>query len=94
LEQREGGLFPAFEIERLIDALSEAEKRPYWDEWSHVECRTLVVRAERGLDIGIAKRMASKSNTQLVTVTEAGHDVHLEQPDGWRNALSSFLRSN
>jgi len=94
LEQREGGLFPAFEIERLIDALSEAEERPYWDEWSHVECRTLVVRAERGLDIGIAKRMASKSNAQLVTVTEAGHDVHLEQPDAWRNALSSFLRSN
>jgi pimeloyl-ACP methyl ester carboxylesterase len=29
-----------------------------------------------------------------VTVTEAGHDVHLEQPDAWRNALSSFLRSN
>jgi pimeloyl-ACP methyl ester carboxylesterase len=94
LEQREGGLFPAFEIDTLVDALSEAEKRPFWDEWGQVECRTLVVRAKRGLDERIAQRMASGAHVQLVTVTDAGHDVHLEQPDAWRDVLSKFLRSN
>jgi pimeloyl-ACP methyl ester carboxylesterase len=30
---------------------------------------------------------------RLVELTDAAHDLHLDRPDQWRQALSSFLDS-
>jgi pimeloyl-ACP methyl ester carboxylesterase len=92
LEEGPDGLLAAFDTERLLAALADAEARPYWPEWSRISCPTLVVRADGGLSADIGQEMVeSNEHARLVTISDAGHDVHLEQPDAWREALTSFL---
>ena len=52
----------------------------------------LVVRGEFGLDKAEAEAMAAAIPLgQLATIANAHHDVHLEQPAEWRDALGRFL---
>lgn len=86
------GLRPRFDIEVMIASLEELAERDYWKEWSGVRCRTLVVRAENGVPREAALRMIQlQPRATLVEITDAQHDVHLEQPAQWRAALYSFL---
>jgi pimeloyl-ACP methyl ester carboxylesterase len=95
LESGSDGLHQAFDIERLMDALTDAEARSYWPEWSKISCPTLIVRAEGGLPEDVAWRMAEGiPDAQLVTITNSGHDLHLERPDAWREVLSQFMSSS
>jgi pimeloyl-ACP methyl ester carboxylesterase len=92
LETRTDGLHAMFDIERLLAALSDAEARSYWSEWSRISCPTLIVRAEGGLSVDDARLMAeSVPNAKLTTITDSGHDMHLERADAWRETLSAFL---
>lgn len=91
LEVRNGGLWPRFDIETLVRALHEAA-RGWWKEWGDVRCPTLVVRGERGLAADVAEEMAARvEGAVLATVPDAGHDVHLDAPAGWRSTLEPFL---
>jgi pimeloyl-ACP methyl ester carboxylesterase len=41
-----------------------------------------------------AKEMTERlSSAQLVEIVDAAHDVHLDRPDEWREALTGFLDS-
>jgi pimeloyl-ACP methyl ester carboxylesterase len=52
----------------------------------------LVVRAERGVDHELAQRMVETlPQAQLVEITAASHDVHLEQPEKWQQTVARFL---
>ena len=52
---------------------------------------TLVVRAESGLSQETARRMQELiPNSGVVKVEHARHDVHLENPDQWREVLARF----
>ena len=53
----------------------------------------LVVRGGRGsLSPGEAGRMAEANpRARVVAVANAGHDVHLEDPSGFRAVLEPFL---
>ena len=48
LEQRDDGLWPAFEIDLMVDALEEVSRTSYWDAWGAVRCPILIVRAAGG----------------------------------------------
>jgi pimeloyl-ACP methyl ester carboxylesterase len=92
LEQRDRGLYPAFDIASILSALADAEARPLWHEWERIVCPTLVVRADRGLQPDVAERMvAAIPAARLITIVDSGHDLHLERPDAWRQALENFL---
>ena len=95
LEHLEMGWRPRFEVEVMAQTLREAISVPSWDEWASIRCPTLVVRAGKGM---VAPETASEMNerlpsAQVVELADAAHDLHLDRPDAWRDALTAFLDS-
>jgi pimeloyl-ACP methyl ester carboxylesterase len=93
LERRQERLWAAFDVDVMVAALEELGDRSYWDEWGSVACPTLVVRGESG-GVGAepAERMVQALPSGRATViAAAGHDVHLDQPLWWREAVEGFL---
>jgi pimeloyl-ACP methyl ester carboxylesterase len=94
LERRDEGLWPRFDIDTLTRMLRESAKGD-WDAWQSIRCPTLIVRGERGMGKAEAACMAAKlkAGATVATVSDAGHDVHLEQPEEWRKVVQPFLAS-
>ncbi|MBD0709371.1 MULTISPECIES: alpha/beta fold hydrolase [unclassified Streptomyces] len=94
LEERDGGWWPRFDRDVMVDSLAENARRAYWDEWARVVCPTLVVLGQSGIvtpeDSG--RMLRQRPETVALSVPGAGHDLHLEQPGALREALRSFLR--
>ena len=68
-----------------------------WATWAQVRCPTLLVRGASSdlLDPGVAQRMADMlSNVRLVEVPNAGHLVPGDNPLGFEEALTAFLREH
>jgi pimeloyl-ACP methyl ester carboxylesterase len=95
LEQRQDGWWPRFSVEVMVRTLREAIARPSWDEWEQIACPTLVVRADNGpIEPRVAQQMVQRLPTaRLVNLTGAAHDLHLDRPDEWREALGAFVES-
>jgi pimeloyl-ACP methyl ester carboxylesterase len=92
LEPTSDGLRPRFDIDVMVASLEEACTVECWDAWRRVVCPTLVVRAEGGIDGRLAGRMIEAlPQARLAEIDGASHDVHLERPERWRQALQSFL---
>jgi pimeloyl-ACP methyl ester carboxylesterase len=92
LERREDGLWPAFDLDVMTASLADAE-RGCWDEWRRVSCPALVVRAgEGGIPGAVVERMVAEApHATAAVVAGAGHDLHLHQPDRWRQVVEAFL---
>jgi pimeloyl-ACP methyl ester carboxylesterase len=95
LERVGNGWQPRFDVDVMARTLREAISAPSWDEWDSITCPTLVVRAGNGMvEPETAKEMTERlSRAQLVEIADAAHDVHLDRPDEWREALAGFLDS-
>jgi pimeloyl-ACP methyl ester carboxylesterase len=95
LEHTETGWRPRFDVDVMAQTLREAISIPSWDEWDGVRCPTLVVRAGEGMvEPGTAGEMIERLPTaRLVELAHASHDVHLDRPGEWRDALIGFLDS-
>ncbi|HEX3329388.1 MAG TPA: alpha/beta hydrolase [Gaiellales bacterium] len=94
LERRDDGLWPAFDVDVMVASLAETSQRDYWDEWRRVSCPTLVVRAgDDGVPAELVERMVAEAqNANSAVVPDAGHDLHLYQPEHWREAVEPFLQ--
>lgn len=95
LEERRDGWWPRFEPDLMVRSVAELSQRSFWPEWRQVTCRALVVLAESGMfSTDTAREIArGRPDTTVVTVPGAGHDVHLEQPEPVRAAITEFLRA-
>ena len=93
LEQRDGGWWPAFEVDVMERVLHEAVIADHWDDWERIRCPALVVRAGDGIiPAADARAMAERlPGASLVELPGAAHDLHLDQPERWRQAVSEFL---
>jgi pimeloyl-ACP methyl ester carboxylesterase len=93
LERRDGGWWPRFDAGVMAQTLRDASRRSYWEEWERIRCPVLVVRAGRGQLSGAdARAMVERGQrVNLVELADAGHDLHLDSPEGWRAAVSRFL---
>ncbi len=93
LEQGTDGLRPRFEVSVMSRTLLEALSRSYWSEWESLPMEALLVRGSAGfIDRDHAEEMVRRSRrASLAEIAGAGHDVHLEQPDAWRDVLEEFL---
>ncbi|MFC4040654.1 alpha/beta fold hydrolase [Dactylosporangium siamense] len=94
LEQRDGGLWPRFDGAVMTAAIRGVADVARWDDWTAVRAPTLLVRGSDGTGpAGEVERMvALRPGTAHVVVPDAGHDVHLDQPDAWLAVLREFLR--
>jgi pimeloyl-ACP methyl ester carboxylesterase len=93
LEARPGGLWPRWDLEVMVQTMEPVLLEEAWPVWASVTQPTLMVLGERGtIDVGRARRMLELSpETRLVTIPDAGHDVHLEQTAAWLRELDLFL---
>jgi pimeloyl-ACP methyl ester carboxylesterase len=79
----------------MMRTLHEADSRSYWEQWERISCPVLLMRGGQGsLSSADAKSMVERGcHVKLVEVADAKHDLHLDRPDEWRDALSAFLDS-
>jgi pimeloyl-ACP methyl ester carboxylesterase len=94
LEHREDGFWPRFDIDIVLGALSSLGTRGWWDEWKKIQCPTLIVRGDRGsLSAAMAEQMAGfLRQGELLTVANAGHDVHIDQSKRVAEVLTARVR--
>jgi len=92
LEQRNVEFWPRFDTSVMLGALNEIACRSYWDEWGRIRCPVLVVRAQHGVPAEDTQRMVELlRHARLVEIEKSGHDIHLDQPQRWRETLQEFL---
>jgi pimeloyl-ACP methyl ester carboxylesterase len=92
LERRPDGYWAAFDPEVMVQTMQQAAQHSYWNDWCSIVCPVLVVRGERGMSVEVAERMVEELPTaRLVTLSDAGHDLHLEQADQWIQAVDDFI---
>ncbi|MER6977592.1 alpha/beta fold hydrolase [Streptomyces carpinensis] len=94
LEEREDGWWPRVDKDVMVASIRELTKRDYWPEWAELTCPTLVVRGENGTmrkEEFTEMHSRRPGTTRLVTVPDAGHDVHLDQPTRLYEAVQAFL---
>jgi pimeloyl-ACP methyl ester carboxylesterase len=96
LEHRDGGWWPRFDVEVMVRTLREAVSRDRWRDWERIRCPVLVARAGDGvIPAADARAMAGRlAQAQLVELPGAAHDLHLDRPVEWRQAVSRFLDSS
>ncbi|HLI05014.1 MAG TPA: alpha/beta hydrolase [Ktedonobacteraceae bacterium] len=65
------------------------------NEWKHISCPTLVIGgANSFIPRDELQEMArSLPDGRYIQIPNAGHDLHLEQPEAWRQAAKPFLRA-
>ena len=57
-----------------------------------LRCPILIVRGEHGQPAEVVEEMRKASaRSQTVSIANAGHDVHLEQPEHFNAVLESFV---
>lgn len=94
LEKREDGWWPRVDKDIMVASIRELTKRDHWREWEHITCPTLIVGGENGtMPKAEFEEMHTRRprTTHLLTVPDAGHDVHLDQPTLLYEAVESFL---
>jgi pimeloyl-ACP methyl ester carboxylesterase len=94
LERRGDGLWPSFNNDVMVKCIAELAKRDYWAEWRRVQCSTLLVRGERGnFDAQHYDELARQlPHGHWATISDAGHDVHLDAPEELADQVRAFLR--
>jgi pimeloyl-ACP methyl ester carboxylesterase len=94
LEERADGYWPQFEVDAMVRSVADQDVADYWSEWASIDVPTLVVRGSRSFlpDEQFAQMTASRPSARYIEVADAGHDVHVEQPEGWRDAVEPFIR--
>lgn len=81
----------------MVGSIAELATHDYWREWSGIRCPTLLVQGEHGTmratepaDM-LTRRPTATHHT---VIPDAGHDVHLDQPERLYEATAAFLRSS
>jgi pimeloyl-ACP methyl ester carboxylesterase len=94
LEQHADGLWPRWDLDVMLETMVPIFSRESWPEWEALAHPTLLVLGQTGsIDPDRVDRMlAVRPTTRRVTIADAGHDVHLEQPQAWLDVLDEFLR--
>jgi pimeloyl-ACP methyl ester carboxylesterase len=93
LQERQDGWWPRFDVDGAVESAADMANCDYWSEWRAVRCRTLVVGgAASELSQAELREMArSIPDGRYERVEGAGHNLHLDRPDGWRAVLEGFL---
>lgn len=94
LEERPDGYWPQFDIESMAQSMADVVAGDHWDEWERVRCPTLVVGGANSFvpQEELREMVQRNPHARFAQIADAGHDLHLEQPEAWREAAEEFLR--
>jgi pimeloyl-ACP methyl ester carboxylesterase len=93
LEFRCDGWYPGFRLDDMLAIVAQPTRQEQ-ALWRTIVAPVLVVRGERSTITSgaIVEAMArALPKGRFVSVSGAGHDLHLERPAEWRAALTAFL---
>lgn len=90
----EDGYRPEFHAQDMAASVRDADDTAsYEPEWKQIACPTLLVVGEHGwVRVDVERMIAARPETSLAVISDAAHDVHLEEPEAWRRAVECFLR--
>lgn len=89
-----GGLVPCWDADVLVEALRAVHVLPRWRAWESVSVPTHLVVAERSvIPTGQVERMRRGAHVECTTIAGGGHDLHLDQPQAWLEALQLILNA-
>ncbi|MEV0261647.1 alpha/beta hydrolase [Streptomyces sp. NPDC050617] len=93
MSERADGWRPVFSRRQMLASRVTWVRDAHWDDLALVECPTLVVR---GLDGELGRAEAQEMvrvlpRGQYAEVPDAGHFVHYDSPEGWRQVVDPFL---
>ncbi|WP_217210634.1 alpha/beta fold hydrolase [Streptomyces sp. AC550_RSS872] len=93
LVEQDGGWWPRFDRDVMVESLAEIAQRSFWDEWLRVACPALAVLGQSGIISSgeIDEMLRQRPETVALSVPGTGHDVHLERPDVLRHVLRGLL---
>jgi pimeloyl-ACP methyl ester carboxylesterase len=93
LDRRTDGLWPRFEPDVMRATIAAVADSARWDEWRQIQVPTLLVQGQNGTMAAteVQRMLSSRTDVTHVVIPDAGHDVHLEQPDAWVRVLRTFL---
>src|SRR5215831_12120169 len=93
LEERDDGYWPLCHQEDTLRSLADIVAADYWAEWERIVCPTLLVGGEDSFVPHMDLRaMAHRiPRGRYVHIPQAGHDLRLDRPDLWRQAIEVFL---
>ncbi|ORW09081.1 alpha/beta hydrolase [Mycobacterium kyorinense] len=80
-------------VERWIEIAAEWGTRDYWAQWKAVRAPALLIEAGNSVTPPGQMRAMSETGcrTSYIRVPEAGHLVHDDAPEVYREAVESFL---
>jgi pimeloyl-ACP methyl ester carboxylesterase len=77
---------------KWVDIAAEWGLRDYWTQWRAVRARVLLIEAgDTVTPRGQMRRMAEISGARYVRIEGAGHLVHDDAPEAYREAVEAFL---
>ncbi|MFC6703721.1 alpha/beta fold hydrolase [Flexivirga alba] len=90
-----GGLVPCWDADVLIEALRAVHVLPRWRAWESVSVPTHLVVAEHSvIPTEQVERMRRGAHVERTVIADAGHDLHLDQPQAWRQTLERVLNAS
>ena len=93
LEEKELGYYPIFKFQHLLKILSLSFGKSKWEELEQITCPTLIIKGESSqFDREHAEKMSKIiENCQLIEIPNAGHVVHDDQLELYKDAINNFL---
>ena len=91
-EHRADGWYLHGDVATFRDISEEWGTRHFWDEWRRVDVPVLLIEGEHTVTPeGQMRRMAEHPRASYARVTDAGHLVHDDQPERYRELVEEFL---
>lgn len=96
LERREDGWWARVDKDVMVESIRELAMPDDWPKWDGITCPTLVVKGANGTmrhSEFEAMQARRPDTTRLLTIPDAAHDVHLDQPKHLYDGIAAFLRN-
>ena len=93
-DRRDDGWYLHGDVSTFRDISEEWGTRHFWDQWKAIEVPTLLIEGEFTITPeGQMREMAERPGTRYVRIADAGHLVHDDQPQRYREVVTEFLQT-
>ena len=90
LKRTGSGLVARFDSQMMVETMRSLATEDRWSEWAEIDVPTRLIRGSSSMisDLDVDQMMNLRPHIELVIVDDAGHDVHLDQPEQLARIIS------